>query len=60
MSQKRDEAKAFLELARDRGCVAALSGNWVVFSPPLPVELVLQAMPLSEEMASILAEQEPK
>lgn len=38
----REKTEAFLAKAREAGCTPSIQGNWVVFTPTLPVNLILE------------------
>ncbi len=54
MTAQHDDAETLIAEAEALGCVPALQGDWVIWQPPLPVELILRAMPLANEIARIL------
>lgn len=53
---KIDRAREVLRKANEIGCVASISGNWVVFKPPLPVDLIIESGDLGEALAKALKE----
>lgn len=54
MATKTERAQALLTKAAELGCEAKLQGNWVMFSPPLPAELILEAASLGNELAALV------
>lgn len=57
---KKVRAAALLEKAAKAGCVATLQGNFTVFTPPPPIELMMESIELGNELAAILKEKEAK
>lgn len=51
---KKERAAAFLTKARDLGCVPTVDGSWVVFRPPLPADVMMEALGLGDEIAELL------
>lgn len=51
---KAERARALLEKAKEAGCAANVEGNFVVFRPPLPVNLMLEAAELGDELTELL------
>lgn len=51
-------AQGVLEQAEGCGCKATVTRNWVSFSPPLPVNLLMQSLDLGDEMAELLKAKE--
>ena len=47
-------AKEFIENAKSIGCEPELDGNWCKWSPPLPPEMLMEAVNLSDEIAEEL------
>lgn len=54
MTAQHDDAETLIAEAEALGYVPTLQGDWVVWPPALPVELILRAMPLAGEIARIL------
>tara|TARA_R100000687_G_scaffold83707_1_gene89636 strand:+ start:5723 stop:5893 length:171 start_codon:yes stop_codon:yes gene_type:complete len=48
------EASDFIRSAKAIGCEPRLDRSWVVWKPPLPVEMLLDATRLSDEIAEEL------
>lgn len=60
MAMKADameRAEALLKKAEAAGCKPHLEGNWVVFRPSLPVDLILDAGPLGGELVKLVGKQ---
>ena len=51
---KTERAKALIEKARALGCEPVVQGSWVVFKPPLPVDLLLEASEIGDALADAL------
>lgn len=51
---KAELAKELLRKAKEAGCVPTKEGEWVVFRPPLPAELLLDASKLGNEIAELV------
>ena len=51
---KIERAKLLLDEAEKSGCKPKLNGNWVVFTPPLSVDLLMEASDLGEELATLI------
>ncbi len=57
---KLERARAIIEKARSLGCEATVQGHWVVFKPPLPVDLLMDSVDLGDELVEALSEDERK
>ena len=57
---KLERAKAIIEKARAIGCEAKVQERWVVFQPPLPVDLLMDSVDLGDELVEALSEDERK
>lgn len=44
-----NKEKSFLEKAKQQGFTPTLQGNWVVWKPTLPTDLMLGAMKLNQD-----------
>jgi hypothetical protein len=51
---KLERAKALVEKARALGCEPTVQGSWVVFKPPLPVDLLMESVDLGDELVVAL------
>lgn len=47
-------AQDVLDRAAELGCKPTIQGNWVVFKPPLPADLILHASVVSDQIARLL------
>lgn len=56
---KNERAAALLAKARNLGCVPTIEGSWVVFRPPLPVDELMEATSVADEIAELLREPTP-
>jgi len=56
MTAKRAQAERFIAEAQAIGCTPSLKGDWVVWQPPLPTEMLMRSMPINNEIAAILQE----
>jgi hypothetical protein len=54
VSTKAERAKALLEKADELGCVATRKGNWTVFTPPLPIDMLMEATELGDELDKLV------
>lgn len=51
---KSERAAEVLRQAKELGCTPSKEGSWVVFRPPLPVDLILEASELGNEIAALV------
>ena len=52
--EKLQQAAEIVGKAEALGCKPELQGDWVVFRPPLPVDLLMLAMNLGNELAEVV------
>ena len=53
---KTERAREILRKANELGCAASISGSWVVFKPPLPLDLIIESSDLGDALAKALSE----
>lgn len=51
---KFQEAISVIERARKAGCVATITGDWVVWKPALPIDILMDAVNVNKEIAEIV------
>ena len=51
---KIDRARALLRKAESAGHVATVEGHWVVFRPPLPLNLLMEASELGDALTAAI------
>ena len=57
MNDRRIEvARGLMAEAIEHGCVPSEKGNWVVFTPPPPVDLLMELVNHGDEIAAIYRE----
>lgn len=54
-STKTELAKQFLQRAESLGIKASIKGDWVVWKPVLPVEMLLEVPPISNEIFKLVS-----
>ncbi|MCU8057771.1 hypothetical protein L5L78_15975 [Shewanella sp. SM34] len=57
-STKTELAKQFLQRAEALGIKASIKGNWVVWQPVLPVEMLFEVPPISNELFKLVTASE--
>lgn len=57
-STKTELAKQFLQRAEALGIKASIKGNWVVWQPVLPVEMLFEVSPISNELFKLVTASE--
>lgn len=55
---KQEQASDFLNRCDALGISIEVSPNWVKYQPPLPVEMLMEAMDLQDEISAELAARE--
>jgi len=55
---KMEQAAKLIERAQQVGCHATLEGNWVVWRPALPVDLLMESMDVNAEVAEIVRDRD--
>ena len=53
-AEKIEKAKEVLQAAKQHGCKTEISGNFVKFTPPLPIEVLLAASDVSDEIFELV------
>ncbi len=57
-TSKVELAKEFLQRAEALGIKASIKGDWVVWKPVLPVEMLLEVPPISNELFKLVSTSE--
>jgi hypothetical protein len=55
MPNKMKEAADLIKRAQEAGCNASLQGSWVVWEPCLPVDILMESLPLNEQIAKLIS-----
>lgn len=53
MGRKKQQAQELLKKIKDLGHEVSIEGNFVVFKPPLPVDILIETTSLSKELYEI-------
>lgn len=54
MSRKKQQAQELLKKIKDLGHEVSIEGNFVVFKPPLPVDILIETTCLSKELYDLV------
>ncbi|WP_088211483.1 hypothetical protein [Shewanella sp. Shew256] len=57
-TSKAELAKEFLQRAEALGIKASIKGDWVVWKPVLPAEMLLEVPPISNEIFKLVSTSE--
>ncbi|WP_133179002.1 hypothetical protein [Shewanella decolorationis] len=57
-TSRAELAKEFLQRAEALGIKASIKGDWVVWKPVLPAEMLLEVPPISNELFKLISTSE--
>lgn len=53
------EAREFIERAKEKGCTPTSNGEWTKWEPPLPADMLMEAVRLADDIAREIKKHEP-
>jgi len=54
MTDKLKAASDLIQRAEVAGCKARVQGSWVIWEPCLPVDLLMESLPINEQIGEIM------
>lgn len=51
------QSQEFIDRAKEKGMTPSVHGDWIKWEPPLTVPMIMESMPLNDEIFILLTEE---